>query len=122
MLGEVFAEPIKAAFPGGAPLGDPVFGGPERGSFDMAGTHAADFFGAHQAAGFEDFEVLHDRRQGHVERLSELADRSGSAAQPLDHDQSGGIRQRLEDATERCSLVKHFLKYCPMRRLCQEFA
>ena len=46
-------------------------------------------------------EVLHHRRQRHVERPGELADRRRAAAQPLHHDPPGRVGQRLEGEIER---------------------
>jgi hypothetical protein len=54
--------------------------------------------------------VLDHRRQRHRQRLRELADRGGPAAQPLDDDPSIGIGQRVKDAINRFTLgmsLKH---------------
>ena len=74
MLGEVFAEPVEALFPAGAPLGDPLLGRPQRARLDAAGAHPSHLLGANQPACFEHVQVLDHRRQRHRERSSELAD------------------------------------------------
>src|SRR4030088_2284429 len=103
-LGEEVAEPIQGGFPASAAFGNPPLGGPEPGGFDVEGAYAADFFGAHEAAGLQDVEMLHDRRHRHRERLGELANRGGRAAQALDHAHARGISQGVEEAVERCLL------------------
>ncbi len=75
---------------------------------------SADFLGLHDAAGFEDVEVLQNGREGHGEPGGEFGDGRGSAAQTLDQEHLGGIGERLEDAVERrpaSKLVKHLAEY-----------
>jgi hypothetical protein len=100
LLGEEFAKPIEAAFPGRSPPGDPVLGRPQRRRLDPAGPHPPNLPGPDKATRLEDPKVLDDRRQCHRERLGKLADRGRSTAQPLHHDPPGRVGQRLEDAIE----------------------
>jgi len=58
---------------------------------------------------WECLQVLDDRRQGHRERLGQLADRRRSPGEPFDHRAPARVGQRLEHEVER--LVKHLLKY-----------
>jgi hypothetical protein len=112
VFGEKVGQAIEAALPADTSFDDPSFGGREHRWVDATGAYAADFVGAHQAAGFKDVQVLHDGREGHVQGLGELAHGSRCAAQAFDHGQAGGIGQGLEEPIEpRGPLVKHLLKY-----------
>jgi STAS domain len=111
VLGEILAEPVEAALPARPPFGDPTLSGPQRRRLDVTGAHPPDLFGPDESARLQNMEMLDDPGKRHGERFGELADRGGSAAQPLHHDPAGGIRQRLEHAVERRRLVKHSLKY-----------
>jgi hypothetical protein len=59
------------------------------------------FLRPHQPARLQHREMLHHRRQGHVERPGEFAHRGGTLAQALDHDPAGRVGQRLEGEIER---------------------
>ena len=67
-------------------------------------------------------EMLHHRRQGHVERLGELAHRGRALAQPLDHDAAGRVGQGLEGEIEGRLIVKHTLNYCANPRFSRAFS
>ncbi len=85
------------AVPFGAAAGDPAFDGFERQRLEPADARPADLFAAHQAARFEDLQVLQNRRQREGEGFGQLADRHRLAAQAFDHGAAGGIGQGVED-------------------------
>jgi len=100
LLGEDLPESIESPLPGGAPLTYPAFGAAQRGGFNVAGPRSADFLRTNQAARLQHLQVLNDGGQGHVERLRELSDRGGAAAQALDDQAPRRVRERLEDEIE----------------------
>jgi hypothetical protein len=92
MLGKVVAKSVEMPLPARASLGDPLLGRLQRRRLNAAGTHASDLLRANKPARFQDLEMLDDRWERHRKRPGELAHRSRSAAQPLDHEPSGRIR------------------------------
>jgi len=56
--------------------------------------------------GLEDGQVLHDGREGHVERPGELAHRGRARAQALDQVAAGGVAERPEHLVDRL-ILKH---------------
>jgi hypothetical protein len=106
-VGEDLAQPIEAALPGGALPGEPVLGQLQAHRLEPAGAGPPHLLGADQPARLEHGEVLHDRREGHVQGLRQLAHRGGAEAQPLDHVPPGGITQSPEDVVDRWPLLKH---------------
>jgi D-aminoacyl-tRNA deacylase len=124
MLCEVLAEAVEALLPAGAPLGDPALGGAHGYGLDGAGAHAPLLAGSDEAAVFEHVQVLHDGGERHGERLGQLADGGGAAAEAIDHCASAGIGEGTEDKVDlpvdspvcRVQLLKHLLKYVILRR------
>src|SRR5262245_10492969 len=109
VLREVITQPIETALPRRAAPGDPFFGRAQRARLDAAGAHPAGLFRLDQAAVLQDLQVLHHRRQRHVERLGQFADRGRSAAQAFHNYPPGRVGQRLKYAIERAQMVKHML-------------
>src|SRR5215469_13653826 len=110
-LRQVLAEPVEATLDHGAPAGDPVLRGAERGWVDAAGARTADLLRADQAASLQHLHVLEHRGQRHVQRPAELAHRSRAPAEPLDHEPPAGICQGLENTVQVRHIVKHILDY-----------
>ena len=100
-------EPIGAALPQGALLGQPSFDGGKRLLFDSADPHATHLARPNPSALFKQTDVLHEGRQRHVERLRQLADARGAAAQPSQYGPASGIGNRLEDAVQRLRILLH---------------
>src|SRR6266550_2438913 len=68
------AEAVQAAF-GRQPLtADPVRGGLQCPGHELAGTDPAGLRRGDYACLLQDAQVLDDRREGHLERLGQLAD------------------------------------------------
>ena len=107
MVVDKLLEPVGAAFPKGALLGQPSFDGSKRLLFDGADPHAAHLARPDPAALFQEADVLHEGRQRHVERLRQVADARRAAAQPPQHGPAGGIGKRLEDAVQLPRILLH---------------
>ena len=90
-LGEEIPEAIEAALPFGAAVADPVLGGGESGGIDAAGADAAQFFGPHQAAFFQDLQMLHDGGQADGQGFGELGDGDGPFADLPDESPPGRV-------------------------------
>ena len=65
-------------------LVDPGLGRMQRVLLNLAGTHAAIFFGTDKPAFLEYADVLEQRWQGQAKRLSKFADRFGAITQTTD--------------------------------------
>jgi hypothetical protein len=101
IFGEDLFESTEATLPGGATLGEPLFGAAHDRWLDTAGADATDFLRSHQPAGLEHLQVLDDRRQGERQWSGELANGRWAAGEALEHVPSRGIGQGVEDAIER---------------------
>ena len=106
-FGEEIAEAVEAFLPEGAALFDPLFGYGQASGFDAAGADSADFFGVHQAAFFQDLQVLNDGGEGYVERSCEARYGNGAFAQFLDDGAARGVAECLEDAVDAGLLIEH---------------
>ncbi len=97
------------------PLGrDPVFGFAEGVGDDFHRPDPPGFRGSHEATGFEHLEVLHERWQGHVERLCEHAHRFRSLAKGRDHGPTSRVGERVKDGIEVRELVRHVPRLSPL--------
>src|SRR3984885_15153589 len=108
---EIFAQPVEAALPLEALFCDPSLGFGERSRIDAASAHASRLLRNDQPRALQHGEMLHHRRQRHDERALELADRSRSLGEPLDHRSTARIGESLERPLERRFIVKHMPKY-----------
>src|SRR5688572_1846768 len=93
-------EAIETIVPGRATLAHPAIDGRERARLHAINADAPALARAHQTSLLQHLEVLHHRWQGHGQRLAELADGGGPAAQPLDHAEARWIGQGVKDAIE----------------------
>src|SRR4051812_17203030 len=84
-LDEKVVEIGVAACPLGAQVLEPAFRRNEVLALKAARPDPPPLVGADQAGPLKNGDVLDEGRQGHVERLSQLADRSGAPAQTLEH-------------------------------------
>src|SRR5437879_1360924 len=119
MFGEVVAEPVEVVLPTRSPLGDPLLGCSQHYRLDTAGAHPPYLLGSDEAARLQNLKMLDDCWKRHSKRLGELTDRRRSVTQPLHHDPSGRVCQRVEDEIERNIIVKHILNYNGQRGICQ---
>jgi hypothetical protein len=108
-LGKEFPEAIEAAFPKRTTIVDPALGYRKAFWFDMAGANAADFFGLHEAAGFEDLQVLNDSSECDAERFGEARDGDGAFAQFLHNGAACRIAESVEDAVDGSGLRVHLI-------------
>src|SRR5690349_19644752 len=67
---------------------------------ERAGAHAPDLLRGDEPRPLQDADVLLHARQGHVELLGEVRDRSVGAPEPLQNAASGGVRERAERGIE----------------------
>src|SRR3954470_14724389 len=82
---------------------------------ELAGAHAPDLLRRDEAGLLEDADVLHHARQGHLEPLGEVRDRSIRASKLLENATPRGIRERGERGVERrTGMIYHSVKYAPM--------
>jgi hypothetical protein len=82
LIGQVFMKPVEALFPEGAMLGDPVGSGREGPWIEAAAVHSSLPAPLHEPGLFQDFQVLRDRGQRHVERLREVRDARLAESEP----------------------------------------
>jgi hypothetical protein len=76
---------IEAFLPGRNMLVYPQFGRAKGVRFDPAGSNSADLLGAYKPTLLKDTDVFEQRRQRHLERLSEFAYGFGAIAQATDN-------------------------------------
>ncbi|CAD5285077.1 hypothetical protein BOSE62_110390 [Bosea sp. 62] len=117
LLGKEGAEPIEASLPEGAALADPALRRSQCLRVELAGADPPDLLRTHQPRSFQNGEMLHHRRQRHLQGLGKLADARRPLAEPLHHLPAVRVRQRLEHQVELLWLVKHALKYLRSRAL-----
>ena len=67
-------ESVEALFPEGAMLGDPVGGGVQWPRIEAAAVNSSLAAALHKPGLFQDFQVLRDSGERHVERLREVRD------------------------------------------------
>jgi len=100
-------EPVKAGFPDGALLGEPVLG-PLHGAWHQAArADAAMFLRLDEATGFQHTYVFHQARQSHVEWLSEFAHGSLALREPRNDCAPRWIGERAEHVVEVTRMVSH---------------
>ena len=99
-----------------------MFGRSQGHRVKAARAGAAELLRPHETAGLQDLHVLHDRGERHGQRPAELADRGRPLAEPLQHEPSPGIGERVEDAVQVRRIVKHMLEYSRPRPNSQVFA
>jgi len=67
--------------------------------------------GPHEATCFENLKMLNNGRERDGKRLSQIADRRRTQAEPTDDLSSDGRRQGVKNQIEPRLIVKHLLKY-----------
>src|SRR4030095_13360196 len=78
----------------------------------LAGPHATDLLRAHETGPLQDADVLLHARQGHVELLSEVRDRSVRTAEMLQNAASGGGPESGDRGIEAgCRMLNHMVQY-----------
>src|ERR1039457_4580842 len=81
LFGQELAQAVEVALPAGAVRADPLLNVLERFALDPTSAHAANLLRVHEPAIFQHSQVLHDRRERHLEGSGELAHRGRTAAQ-----------------------------------------
>ena len=81
-------------------IADPLLEGGEACGLDAAGAHTAELFGVHEAAFFEDLEVLRYGGESDVEGCGEGGDGKGSAAEPVQDGSAGGIAECVKETVD----------------------
>src|SRR5882724_1051909 len=77
-----------------------------------AGPHATDLLCAHETGLLQDADVLLHARQGHVELLGKVRDRSVCTSKLLQNAASGGVRERGERSIEASPrILNHAVQY-----------
>src|SRR5207244_1827846 len=104
---EEVAQAIEPALPDRAPIADPPLRHRKPLRLDAAGAHAADLFGAHQAALLEHLQVLDDGGESELQRVRKARHRYRSRAELLQNGAARGIAQGVEHAIDSSSLRVH---------------
>src|SRR5262245_7377315 len=79
---------------------------------ELAGPHATDLLRGHEPGLLQDADVLLHAREGHVELLGKVRDRSVGTSELLQNAASRGIRERSERDIEVCSqTLNHSVQY-----------
>src|SRR5262249_12008883 len=79
---------------------------------ELAGPHAPDLLRGDEPGPLQDADVLLHAREGHVELLGKLRDRSVGTAELLQNAASGGIRKRGERVIEAGpDILNHVVQY-----------
>ena len=81
-------------------IADPLLEGGEACGFDAAGAYTAELLGEHQAAFFEDLQVLRYGGEGDVEGCGEGGDGKGSVAEPVQDRPAGGVAECVKEAID----------------------
>src|SRR4051794_11032099 len=97
---EVVVELVEALGPQAPVLLDPVDGGVQGMSFQVAGPELRLPTAGDQTRAFEHLQVLGDPRQAEVERLGQLVDRRVSGREPGDDGAAGRVGERGEGGVE----------------------
>src|SRR3984885_936021 len=78
----------------------------------LAGPHAPDLLGSHEPGLLQDADVLLHAREGHVELLGKVRDRSVCTPELLQNAASGGVRERGERGIEAGRyILNHAVQY-----------
>src|SRR5262249_4519017 len=79
---------------------------------EPAGPHASDLLSGDEPGLLQDADVLLHAREGHVELLGKVRDRSVGTSEPLQNAASGGIRERGERGIEAGPrILNHTVQY-----------
>src|SRR5215471_1957800 len=79
---------------------------------ELAGTNATDLLCDDEPGQLQDTDVLHHPREGHVELLGKVRDRSVGTSELLQNAAPGGIAERAERGIEGSRILNHVVKYC----------
>src|SRR5262249_46168429 len=83
---------------------------------ELAGPHAPDLLRGDEPGLLQDADVLLHAREGHVEPLGKVRDRSVGTAEPLHNAASGGVRERGERGIEAgLRMLNHLVQYTSAR-------
>src|ERR1700704_4144625 len=113
-------EPVKAGFPDGALLGEPVLGPLDGAWHQAACAEAAMLLRLDEATGFQHTYVFHQTRQGHVEWLSEFAHGSLALREPRNDCAPRWIGERPEHVVGTRRMVSHTANNRCATGICQQ--
>src|SRR5574342_482387 len=81
---------------------------------ELAGPHAPDLLRGDEPRPLQDADVLLHARQGHVELLGKVRDRSVGTSELLQNAAAGGVRKRAERGVEAgFRILNHVVQYLP---------
>lgn len=113
-------EPVKAGFPDGVLLGEPVPGSLHGAWHQAACADAAMLFRFDEAPGFQHMYVFHQARQGHVEWPSEFAHGRLALRKPRNDRAPRWIGERAEYVVEMRRMVSHKANNRYATGICQQ--
>lgn len=90
---------------------EPLLDGRQFLGLQLASPDAADLVRTNQTRLFEHADVLHERRQRHVERHGEVAHSCFPQAKPLNDGSACGVSERVKRAVECELIVFHLANY-----------
>jgi len=102
---------VEAVFLHRPVVGDPCFLIRELMGTQAAIPHSTHFFGDDEPRVLQDFYVLLDAREGHLEALRQLADRRIPSAKPLENPPTGGVGKRGEGVIEASGILNHMVQF-----------
>src|SRR5579872_5267814 len=112
-------EPVKAGFPDGTLLGEPVLGPLHGAWYQAACADATMLLRLDEATGFQHTYVLHQARQSHVEWPSEFAHGSLALREPRNDCAARWIGERAEQVVEIRRIVSHSANHRSATDACQ---
>src|SRR5262245_29967751 len=120
LLFECFDNPIQLAEAGLPEQAMPLE--PRRFFFQsvqakFAGPHAPDLFGRDESGLFQNADVFHHAREGHLEPVGQVCDGRVRTPDLLQHATSGGVCERVERRIEACRSTLYHLVKCVPREL-----
>jgi hypothetical protein len=111
LIGQIFMESVEALFPEGAMMCDPVGGGVQWPRIETAAVNSSLPAALHEPGLFQDFQVLRDRGQRHVERLREIRDARLAEREPREDGATRRVGKGGERPVERAQIVNHIVNY-----------
>ena len=88
----------------------PLRGGGELRAFEAADVAAAVDRAPQEAGALEHLDVLRRGREGHRQRLRELADGQVALGEPPEHVAAPGMREGVEDLVQRPATLNHMVE------------
>jgi hypothetical protein len=113
-----FCQTVEAACPTIATFCDPTLGQDQPCGIEVARAHPTDLLCTHDAAFFQNLEVLHHRRKRYRKWPRQLTHRCRTVAEPVEDRTPRGVAERMENAIDD-DFVQHQLQHPALTAGCQ---